>query len=355
MRVFDLPHGLARRGFLTSSLYVPPVRHHRRGRIRRIAATLVLVAPILGILSTNLGDLSGLAALTMDRPAWALSLRAPESGMTLSPQLGGAGDVALAVPHDDTPAAKAGSLAPPHGGVERAMFSPLSGFLTEATPAALPRVSFVAAPRAAGTHRDPRAPSDTARAALTSMLSAYAPDRVDIDTPFKLLLGEAPQPVATPGVSGGGLDHWWSDRPLPQDIAGKKSLRCLTEAIYFEARGESETGQRAVAQVVINRVKNPAYPDDVCGVVYQNKGWRNRCQFTFACDRVRDVVRNKDAWTLAATIATEYASGAAWMNEIGAATHYHAKRVNPRWAGLMRKVETIDDHIFYLTRGGGWT
>ena len=356
MRVFDLPHGAARTKFRACSLYVPPARSGVRGRIRRFAATLVLTVPALAILSTSVGDLSGLAALTLDRPAWALSLRAPENGVALVPHIAGTGDAALAAPRDNAPAAKDASRAPRRERLDRALFSPIAGYLAEATPDALPRVSFVAPPPPVDLARlGPRAPSETARAALSSMLSAYVPDRVDIDAPFKLLLGETPTAASLPGLSGGGRDHWWSDRPLPADIASKKSLRCLSEAIYFEARGESETGQRAVAQVVINRVKNPAYPDDVCGVVYQNKGWRNRCQFTFACDRVRDVVRNKEAWELAATIAAEYASGDAWIDEIGASTHYHAKRVNPSWAGLMRKLGTIDEHIFYMTRGGGWT
>ncbi len=314
------------------------------------------MVPALALLSTSLGDLSGIAALTMDRPAWALSLRAPDNGIELSPQLAGTADIALSTPHEDAPSHKAASRAAPHDRLERALFSPLPGFLAEATPAALPRVSFVAPARKAGEiDTGARAASETARAALTSMLSAYAPDRVDIDTPFELLLGAQPEPAAVPGVSGAGLDHWWSDRPLPKDITSEKQLRCLAEAIYFEARGESELGQRAVAQVVINRVKNPAYPDDVCSVVYQNKGWRNRCQFTFACDTVRDVVNNREAWDLAATIAAEYAAGETWIPEIGASTHYHAQRVRPSWAGIMDKLATIDDHIFYRTRGGGWT
>lgn len=193
----------------------------------------------------------------------------------------------------------------------------------------------------------------SAAAASASLLSAYAPEkRVSIETPFALLLGPAERPH---GVSGNGLDHWWSDRPLPEDMTSDKQLKCLAEAVYFEARGEPERGQRAVAQVVVNRVKNPAYPDTVCGVVYQNRNWFNRCQFTFACDRVPDKVTDRAAWALAERIAEEYASGAAWIREIGAATHYHADYVSPSWANLMRKVRTIGDHLFYVTYGGGWT
>jgi spore germination cell wall hydrolase CwlJ-like protein len=111
----------------------------------------------------------------------------------------------------------------------------------------------------------------------------------------------------------------------------------------------------AVAQVVINRVKNPEYPDDVCGVVYQNRNWFKRCQFTFACDRIRDAVRDEKAWSTARRIAESYAAGQAWLPTLGAATHYHARRVSPRWASQMREIKTIDRHVFYITHGGGWT
>jgi hypothetical protein len=239
---------------------------------------------------------------------------------------------------------------------------PLDGILAAAEPEALPRVAFVR-PRADGDA--PAAPAAVAEAALASMLSAYAPERVDIETPFAVLLegepgspsGEPPVPaVPVPwGVSGNGLDHWWSDRPLPESVRSPEGIECLAKAIYFEARGESVEGQEAVAQVVINRVKNPAYPDDVCAVVFQNRTWFNRCQFTFACDRIPDVVRDGEAWDTAMLIATRYANEETWLPEIGAATHYHAEYVSPAWGNVMRRVKTIDRHIFYVTLKGGWT
>ena len=80
-------------------------------------------------------------------------------------------------------------------------------------------------------------------------------------------------------------------------------MKCLATAIYFEARSEPESGQIAVAQVVLNRVKNPAYPNTVCGVVYQNKDKRNRCQFSFACDGIRDRISEQRAWSSAQALA----------------------------------------------------
>lgn len=189
-------------------------------------------------------------------------------------------------------------------------------------------------------------------ATSASLANAYAAETgLDLNAPFEALLGGSQGTAKAPGP----LDHWWSDRPLPVEITEERQVHCLAEAIYFEARSESRLGQMAVAQVVINRVKNPAYPDTICGVVYQNKRWYNRCQFSFACDRIRDVVRDSAAWSQAMEIAEGYTSQKMWLSEIGASTHYHATYVNPKWAPHMKRLERIGHHIFYLTVGGDWT
>ena len=97
--------------------------------------------------------------------------------------------------------------------------------------------------------------------------------------------------------------HVWVQNPLPASVFLKKQQKCLAEGIYFEARGEPEAGQAAVAQVILNRVRNPAYPDTICGVVYQNKNWRNRCQFSFACDGRSEVIAERSQWDDARRIA----------------------------------------------------
>ena len=124
-------------------------------------------------------------------------------------------------------------------------------------------------------------------------------------------------------------------------------LRCLATAIYFEARGEPERGQAAVAQVVLNRVESEAYPDSVCGVVYQNQHRRNACQFSFACDGRAETIHEKKAWNKAREIADDVANGRESLAEIGTATHYHANSVRPSWAKRLRRVGLIGRHVFY--------
>ncbi|MEM8664238.1 MAG: cell wall hydrolase [Pseudomonadota bacterium] len=248
--------------------------------------------------------------------------------------------------------------------LDELLFSPVPASRAAEGAASMVRAAFLPpppVPAAAPKRPNPiAAPTATSTQAASNLLAAkllaYQTEGPDIEEPFRrLLVGRTDAPTLPHGISGGGRDHWWSDRPLPKTVGSKASLRCLAQAIYFEARGESALGQQAVAQVVLNRVKNPAYPDDVCGVVYQNKTWTNRCQFTFACDGLKDVVRDKKAWREAAAIAKRFADGRAWLADVGASTHYHAKRVRPRWARSMRRVKTIDRHIFYITKGGGWT
>lgn len=132
-----------------------------------------------------------------------------------------------------------------------------------------------------------------------------------------------------------------------------KHERCLANAIYFEARGEVERGQMAVAQVILNRAFSGYYPDNVCGVVYQNAHRHLACQFTFACDNVRDVVTEPEAWETAKRIARDTLDGKLWVPEVGMSTHYHATYVHPWWVRTMRKQHRLGIHIFYRpTRWG---
>jgi spore germination cell wall hydrolase CwlJ-like protein len=112
-------------------------------------------------------------------------------------------------------------------------------------------------------------------------------------------------------------------------------------------------GQMAVAQVVMNRVFSGYYPDDVCGVVYQNANRHLACQFTFACDGTPEVVNEPDAWVRAKQIARDTLDGKLWLNEIGKATHYHAYWVRPSWIHEMYKLDKIGVHTFYRPRNWG--
>ncbi len=132
-----------------------------------------------------------------------------------------------------------------------------------------------------------------------------------------------------------------------------KSEKCLAEAVYFEARGEAVRGQIAVAQVVMNRAFSGFYPSTVCGVVYQNKHRHLACQFTFACDRVADVVREPDMWDRAKKIAKAMLDGQLWLPEVAKSTHYHAYWVRPSWVHEMKKMYKYGVHTFYRPRAWG--
>ena len=186
--------------------------------------------------------------------------------------------------------------------------------------------------------------------------SAYAPVEPDYarESPFESLLkvDTAKLALAVPFAPG---DHAWARNPLPKSVMSVAEQRCLAAGVYFEARGESVKGQAAVAQVILNRVKNPRYPNTVCGVVYQNDDWRNRCQFSFACDGIKDRINEPSHWRKAKEVAYAVASGEIYLPEVGSATHYHATYVKPRWARTMEKMKKIGTHIFYRTYGGGWS
>ena len=137
---------------------------------------------------------------------------------------------------------------------------------------------------------------------------------------------------------------WKTGRELRREVA---EHQCLSRAIYFEARSESEIGRLAVAKVILNRVKSPFYPDSICEVVYQNADKRNGCQFSFACDGLSDRPRNAKAWQRARTLASRALAGDGEVHAIATATHYHADYVSPKWSGAMTRLVKIGRHIFY--------
>lgn len=119
-----------------------------------------------------------------------------------------------------------------------------------------------------------------------------------------------------------------------------EALACLALNVYFEARDQSTAGQVAVAQVTMNRVHDPDYPNDVCEVVKQNK------QFSWYWDGKPDVPREPRAWLKAQMVASAVLSGSGHV-ELQDVTHYHAVYVQPYWADTMQLVAQIQDHIFY--------
>jgi len=145
----------------------------------------------------------------------------------------------------------------------------------------------------------------------------------------------------------GGLDAVVAAKPDRTKVKARRraDLECLTTAVYFEARGESPRGQAAVAQVVMNRVKHPAFPKSVCAVVFQGAGHRG-CQFSFACDGSMRKRRELLAWNRARDVATRALAGAA-RADVGAATHFHTTAVSPIWAPQMLRVANVGAHVFY--------
>ena len=130
----------------------------------------------------------------------------------------------------------------------------------------------------------------------------------------------------------------------------RRAIRCLTQAIYYEAALEPTEGQEAVAQVILNRVRDPNYPNSVCGVVYEGAERVTGCQFSFTCDGSLAQGPVGWAWTRAARVA-ERALGGYVADRVGTATHYHANYVYPWWAPTLNKLTQIGAHIFYRWKG----
>lgn len=152
--------------------------------------------------------------------------------------------------------------------------------------------------------------------------------------------GAAPWPgagVARPLFAAGSAEDRW------------RALQCLTTAIYYEAASEPDAGQRAVAQVVLNRVAHPAFPKTVCGVVYQGSE-RPGCQFSFACDGAMARRPVQQFWDRARRVAADALAGNVYA-PVGLATHYHTSAVHPYWADSLAFVGTIGAHRFYRWAG----
>lgn len=151
----------------------------------------------------------------------------------------------------------------------------------------------------------------------------------------------------------GVLDPGPSARAMRLDNSGidrTRALDCLTAAVYYEAASEPDIGQRAVAQVVLNRVAHPAYPNTVCGVVYQGSQRKTGCQFTFTCDGSLARRPNPMFWERARQVAMA-ALGGYVHRPAGLATHYHTVQIYPYWAPSLHYLGTIGAHRFYTFKG----
>lgn len=146
-----------------------------------------------------------------------------------------------------------------------------------------------------------------------------------------------------PEIAAGYTGEWVD----AQDTAkGDAQWQCLSKALYFEARGETIMGQFAVAEVILNRVDSPNYPNSICKVVNQGTGQLHRCQFSFTCDGLAETIAEPQAYARAGKIAHVMTQGDERPLTKGA-THYHTKAVNPRWARVFPRTATIGYHHFY--------
>ena len=151
-------------------------------------------------------------------------------------------------------------------------------------------------------------------------------------------LTHAPNPVAQPFAFKGG------------STARTQALQCLASAVYYEAGSQDIDGERAVAQVVLNRVRHPAFPASVCGVVYEGSTRPTGCQFTFTCDGSLYRQPDSEGWKRAYRVAEAALSGYVYA-PVGYATHYHANYVVPYWASTLAKSTVVGAHIFYRWTG----
>jgi spore germination cell wall hydrolase CwlJ-like protein len=163
------------------------------------------------------------------------------------------------------------------------------------------------------------------------------------------LIGGAPSATAAEDTNLAPAPPFHLHAASPAEQA--RAVRCLTDAIYYEAATEPEQGQRAVAQVVVNRLRDPHFPKSVCGVVYEGWARRTGCQFSFVCDgSIRRRHADRALWDRLRPLAEQALSGYV-VPEVGSATHYYAHYVRPNWVGTVARITQIGAHIFCSWKG----
>lgn len=172
----------------------------------------------------------------------------------------------------------------------------------------------------------------------------YLDDSGSLVVPTQAILPDGPGSGLGLGEAARGLVM----RGSPTDHA--RALQCLTAAIYYEAAMEPDAGQQAVAQVILNRMMHPSYPDTVCGVVYQGSERITGCQFTFSCDGALARAPSAIYWQRARRVAERALAGYVYR-PVGTATHYHTTEVSPYWAPSLDFIGTIGAHRFYRWQG----
>jgi hypothetical protein len=197
-------------------------------------------------------------------------------------------------------------------------------------------------------------PFETAGESFPGSAFFYLEDLPQAPAPDTGLAAGLPPPLETGAHSDAALPTLGSAaRSFQANGSGldkARALQCLTMAIYYEAANEPADGQRAVAQVILNRVAHPSYPNSVCGVVFQGSERRTGCQFTFTCDGSLSRLPARAGWDRARGVAAAALAGYVFR-PIGFAVNYHATYVLPYWASSLQNVGTIGLHTFYTWRG----
>lgn len=178
----------------------------------------------------------------------------------------------------------------------------------------------------------------TERDTLTSLPTGHLAKITDNAPQRSLIPKRKPDTLQAPPD-----EVWVTKQPV---VNGGSEWQCLTQALYFEARGETFEGLVAVAEVILNRVDSAKFPDTVCGVVNQGTGKRHRCQFSFTCDGQPEHVGNRRLYNQMGKVAKVMMDGAP-RSLTGGATYYHTTAVNPRWAGRFLHTAQIGVHRFY--------
>ena len=204
-------------------------------------------------------------------------------------------------------------------------------------------LGLIAAAAIAGSaHSTPELPAGTTTPAPPAppplLIRQLAPEQA-LQVNQQIPVAQGPNPAAQPFAFKGSAD------------ARKQALECLASAVYYEAGSQDDDGERAVAQVVLNRVRHPAFPASVCGVVYEGSTRPTGCQFTFTCDGSLYRQPESAGWKRAYGIAQAALSGSVYA-PVGYATHYHANYVVPYWASTLAKNAVVGAHIFYRWAGG---
>ncbi len=200
---------------------------------------------------------------------------------------------------------------------------------------------------------------------VIDMLAAFGIDRdseirlrpwnADMDAQLASAHGLPPAGQGKDGVEFKQLGHDFNGVPVQTLLAGLESalqrpdeeLECLAYTLYFEARGESVSGQRAVANVILNRRASPHYPDTICGVIRQGGYSRYQCQFTYHCDGLEENIHEIKAYYAIKRLAREILDAKTLDDATDGATHYHTVDVQPFWASNLTRTTRIGSHIFY--------